>query len=118
MGFLDSLKSIFSGDGELSDAGYWIYVRSRRCKELIKTRVDLRNDLSLQDEGGYLTRKVLIGNNSRCFERVEVTLIFDQNRQLIDHQASGGELISAEAYEAALKAEQQREQEEAEQEAE
>ncbi|MCB0209404.1 MAG: hypothetical protein KDJ52_08745 [Anaerolineae bacterium] len=91
---------MFSGDVGQADAGYWLYVRSRRCKELIKTRVDLRNDLSQRDEGGYFTRKVLIGNNSRCFERVEVTLIFDETRQLIDHQASGGEIISAEEYEA------------------
>lgn len=105
MGFLDSLKSIFTAGGGQTDHAYWVYVRSHRCKELIKTRVDLRNDLSLRDEGGYITRKMLVGSNSRCFERVEVTLIFDDNRQLIEQQASGGEIITAEEYEAGLSGE-------------
>ena len=101
MGFLDSLKSMLATDVGQADSAYWLYVRSRRCKELIKTRVDLRNDLSQRDEGGYFTRKVLVGNSSRCFDRVEVTLIFDETRRLVDQQISGGEILTAEAYEAA-----------------
>ncbi|MCB0165524.1 MAG: hypothetical protein KDI79_14940 [Anaerolineae bacterium] len=102
MGLLDALKSMFATDASQADNAYWLYVRSRRCKEVIKTRVDLRNDLSQRDEGGYFTRKVLTGNNSRCFDRVEVTLIFDDYRRLVDQQISGGEFLTAEAYEAAL----------------
>lgn len=101
MGLLEALKSMFATDAAQAGSAYWLYVRSRRCKELIKTRVDLRNDLSQRDEGGYFTRKVLVGNNSRCFERVEVTLIFDDQRRLVDQQISGGEFLSAEAFEAA-----------------
>jgi len=99
MGFLDSLKSLFSGsDG--GDSGYYIYVRCRRCGEVIRTRLDLRNDLSLADGGGYVVNKTLMGNQL-CFERIEVRLTFDERRQLVDREISRGEFMTAEEYEAA-----------------
>lgn len=101
MGFLDSLKSLFSGGGGSSDGGengaYWLYVRCRRCGEMIKSRVDLRNDLSLRDEGGYVVSKTLVGSHL-CFQRVEVTLTFDEQRQLVDREISGGEFVTGEEY--------------------
>ena len=100
MGFLDSLKSIFSGSPGGDDAGYWVYVRCHRCGEAIKTRIDLRNDLSPRDEGGYLANKTLIGNRL-CFERIEVKLIFDGNRRLVDREITRGQFITVEEYEAA-----------------
>ena len=53
MGFFDSLKSLFGGGKAPQDEAYWIYVRCRRCGEVIKTRLDLLNSLALNDEGGY-----------------------------------------------------------------
>ena len=100
MGFLDSLKSIFSGSPQQGGGVQWIYTHCRRCGEVIKTRVDLRNDLSLQDEGGYISRKTLVGNQL-CFQRIEVTLRFDEHRSLIEQQAQGGEFITAEEFLAA-----------------
>lgn len=100
MGFLDSIKSLFDPSGSGQEAGHWIYVRCGRCGEVIKTRLDLRNDLSPRDEGGLIARKTMVGNQL-CFERIEVTLIFDDNRQLVERQIAGGDFISAEAYEAA-----------------
>ena len=99
MGFFDSLKSVFSGSGQKASE-YWIYVRCRRCGEVVKTRLDLLSGLSLSDEGGYVVRKTLVGNQL-CFERIEVILTFDGNRQLIDQEIQRGEFITAEAYEAA-----------------
>ena len=98
MGFLDSFKSMFSGENDAQD--YWVYVRCKRCGEPIKTRVDLRNDLSQMEDGGYLVNKTLVGNR-RCFERVEVTLTFDAKRELVDQQILRGEFITAEEFEAA-----------------
>lgn len=92
MGFLDSLKSVFAGGGGPSTAEYWIYVRCHRCGEIIKTRIDLQNNLSMRDEGGYVTHKTLVGNQL-CFERIEVTLYFDQSRNLIDREIAGGEFV-------------------------
>lgn len=100
MGFLDSLKSLFSGvEGQDRD-GYWIYVRCRRCGEVIKTCLDLRSSLSIRDEGGFIVRKTLIGSQ-HCFQRIEVTLIFDDNRQLVEREIAYGDFITAEEFEAA-----------------
>ena len=101
MGFLDSLKSVFSGgDDSYEKNAYWIYVRCKRCGETIKTRIDLRNNLHPLDEGGYIVRKTLVGNQL-CFERIEVTLTFDEQRRVIDREISKGEFITAEEFEAA-----------------
>ncbi len=100
MGFLNSLKSLFGGSGEAQDEAFWIYVRCRRCGEVIKTRLHLQNELSPNDEGGYTLTKTLVGNR-HCFERIEVTLIFDENRHLIDREIVRGDFITAEEYEAA-----------------
>lgn len=101
MGFFDSLKALLGGGsgGGQSDGAYWIYVRCRRCGEVIKTRLDLLNSLTLNDEGGYTAHKTLVGNRL-CFERVEVVLTFDENRHLINRDISGGDFITAEEYEA------------------
>lgn len=100
MGFLDSIKSLFEVSDTGRDAGYWIYVCCGRCGEVIKTRLDLGNDLSPRDEGGLIARKTMVGDQL-CFERIEVTLIFDEHRQLVERQIAGGDFISAEEYEAA-----------------
>ncbi len=96
MGFWDMVKSMFSG-GPVSAEGYWIYVRCRRCGEVIKTRLDPRHGLSETDDGSYIARKTLVGNQL-CFERIEVTLTFDKRRNLIDRQISRGEFITAADY--------------------
>lgn len=103
MGFLDSLKSLFSGGGGGENSAYWLYVRCRRCGEVIKSRVDLRNDLSMADGGGYVVSKTLVGNQL-CFQRVEVTLSFDEQRQLVDREISGGEFVTEEEYNNAAEA--------------
>jgi hypothetical protein len=100
MGFLDSMKSLLGGGEERDEAGYWVYVRCRRCGEAIKTRIDLSHDLSPQDEGGFVVRKTLVGDQL-CFERIEVTLTFDENRQLAGREIMRGDFITAEEYEAA-----------------
>jgi hypothetical protein len=79
------------------DGGYWIVVRCQRCGEIIRTRVNLSNDLSPNfEEGGetvtYFCRKTLMGNQ-HCFQQVEVELTFDANRRLVDRQIHGGEFV-------------------------
>lgn len=99
MGFLDGLKSLFAG-GSGGDGGYYIYARCRRCGEALRTRVNLRNDLSADESGGYVLHKTLVGGG-RCFERIEVTLTFGGSRQVTNREISGGEFITAEDYAAA-----------------
>ncbi|HSO27423.1 MAG TPA: hypothetical protein VLS48_05095 [Anaerolineales bacterium] len=78
----------------------WINVQCNRCGEVIRTRVDLRNDLSIdwnEDSGQtYFTRKTLMGEGeNHCFQRMEVELTFDQGRNLVNRTVSGGKFVDA-----------------------
>jgi hypothetical protein len=79
---------------------YTITVQCNRCGEIISAPVDLRNDLSLDDDQDgaskdYICRKGLMGRQ-RCFQQIEVTLHFDPDRQLIAKEAIGGKFVEAE----------------------
>jgi hypothetical protein len=102
MSFLKKLAGIFSGGpGAAGDAySLWYCVRCRYCGEIIKARVDLRNELSSEfgeEEGasGYSYRKVLIGRG-RCFRPIEVTMAFDARRNLTSREVTGGEFVDKE----------------------
>lgn len=89
MGFFKNLFGVSSD--KRGDKYFTFQVKCSRCGEILEGRVDLDNDLSLNDEGnGFLVRKGLIGGN-RCFQQIEVELIFDSSRQLIEKNISGGE---------------------------
>jgi hypothetical protein len=90
MGFLKKLFS--SGSASSSSDFYAFNVRCDRCGETIAGRVNLSNDLSIDDEGGYCARKVLVGSNL-CFQQIEVTLRFDAARKLQEQQISGGKFV-------------------------
>jgi len=100
MGFLDSMKSLLGGGNAQDKTGYYVYVRCHRCGEAIKTRIDMRNDLSRLEEGGFVVHKTLVGSQ-RCFERIEVTLSFDETHRLVDREITRGEFITREEYEEA-----------------
>ncbi len=116
MGFLDNLRNALSGQkagggGSSFGAGdanaYWIYVQCRRCGEPIRSRVNLANDPSLDDDGvNWVVRKGLVGTGvNRCFQTIEVTLKFDAKKQkVIESEAVGGSLITAEEYQTLLTA--------------
>ena len=88
------------------DDVYWVYVRSHRCQEVLRTRIYLNRDLSDRDDSGYIARKVLVGaGRNRCFERVEVSLYFDEHKRLVEREITGGAFITAEEYEAEKQAE-------------
>jgi hypothetical protein len=90
MGFL---KKIFGGGTASSSSDFYTFnVRCGRCGETIEGRVNLNNDLSLDDEGGYRVRKVLMGSG-RCFQQIEVTLHYDSARQLQDKEIIGGKFV-------------------------
>jgi|SRR5579859_4318318 len=80
---------------------YTVTVQCNRCGEIISAPVDLRNDLSLDDDGdeaskNYICRKVLMGRQ-RCFQQIEVTLHFDPDRRLIAKEAAGGKFVEPQA---------------------
>lgn len=100
MGLLNSLKTLFAGgsDHKPEDASAWFYVRCRRCGEVIRVRVDMRNDPSADDDGQHVVRKTLVGGARRCFARLEMTLTFDANRRLQSQEVTGGDFVSADDY--------------------
>ena len=82
-------------------AAYWIYVRCNRCKEVLRARVDLYNDLSLDydaPQAAYFCRKVLMGT-SRRFQQIEVTLKIRPEPEAYRQPVTGGQLITREEYE-------------------
>jgi hypothetical protein len=88
------LKNLFGGAPTKPEKKYYTFhVKCKRCGEIIEGRVDLDNDLSLNDEGnGYIVRKGLIGGN-RCFQQIEVELTFDSNRLLLEQNITGGKFV-------------------------
>ena len=104
MGFLKKLSALFSAPGS-DGRSLWLYVKCDKCGEILKGRVDLHNDLSIQyDESGkgssYFCRKVFIGSK-RCYSPIEVELTFDSNRRLQSEDVKGGEIVNEEDYLAA-----------------
>jgi hypothetical protein len=99
MGFFKKISKIFSPSGpqKVTDYATYITVKCNRCGELIQVRINLRNDLSLEDGSSssnpsYFCRKVIIGEQ-RCFQTIEVELSFDSKRNIINRQISGGTFI-------------------------
>lgn len=95
MDLFKKLTNLFSSSGKTDPDAYWIVTRCNRCGEVIRTRVSLSNDLSVEyegDETSYFCRKVLMGEG-RCFQRVEVELTFDANRRLVNREISGGQFV-------------------------
>lgn len=87
------LKKLFGGGSSTSSSDFYTFhVRCDRCGEAIEGRVNLSNDLSLDEEGGYLVRKVLMGGG-RCFQQIEVILHYDSARNLQEKEISGGTFV-------------------------
>jgi hypothetical protein len=91
MGFL---KKLFNPSLPKPEKHYYVFqVKCKRCGEIIEGRIDLDNDLSLNDEGnGYIVRKGLMGAN-RCFQQIEVELNFSSSRQLQEKTITGGTFV-------------------------
>ena len=100
MGFFKQLGKLFNPGPKNEQWVQWVKVQCNRCGEIIEGRVDLRNDLSTNytEEGGqtYFTRKVLMGEG-HCFQRIEVELTFDKDRQLTERTISGGKFVDEQA---------------------
>jgi len=98
MGFFQRLARLLSSRRKVETNIYWVHARCNRCGEELHARVNRYHDLSIEYEGerpNYHCRKVLMGSGL-CFQKVEVWLTFDQNRQIIDRQISGGTFIEGE----------------------
>lgn len=95
MGFFSRL---FGGNKNASvdRDGMYIYVRPKMCQEIVRVRVNLMNDLSSQDDGGYFVRKMVSAN--RCPFQAEVELYFDKGRKIKQSAVTNGELLEENDY--------------------
>jgi hypothetical protein len=92
MDIMSFLKNLFT-TAKPEKEYFNFQVKCKRCGEIVEGRVDLHNDLSLNEEGnGFLVRKGLMGAN-RCFQQIEVELTFDSSRQIQEKTISGGEFV-------------------------
>ncbi|MBZ0294937.1 MAG: hypothetical protein K8L99_20410 [Anaerolineae bacterium] len=99
---MNFLKNLFGGNGssrpETDGRGQYFYVKPHRCDDVLRVRVDMSNDLSLNDtNSGYWVRKMVSSGNYKCAQ-VELTLHFDTNRRLQDSEIQGGQLVTREDY--------------------
>ncbi len=91
---MEFLKKLFGGGksaGEDTSALYF-YLKGKKCGAITRLRIDMRNDLSLDDNDNYYVRKVAVDN--KCYGQVELELWFDANRRETNRQVTGGELVS------------------------
>jgi hypothetical protein len=95
MGIFRKLSGLFTGSPQ--DRSLWIAVQCDRCGEIIRTRVDLNNDLSAEygegeGETAYYSRKVLVGKKG-CYIPIEVEMKFDAHRNLVEKRVKGGKFV-------------------------
>jgi hypothetical protein len=101
MSLFKKISGLFTGSNQGNKTGsIEIAVQCSRCGEVIRTRIDLANDLSAEygegdQETAYLCRKVLIGKQG-CYAPIEILLHFDAGRKLFDRQITGGKFAEGE----------------------
>lgn len=98
MGFLNSLKSIFSAPPSGDPNALWLHVKCKRCGTPVAVRVDLRNDPSHDDESdGYILRKEIM--DDKCFTLMRAEIRFDARRNVTKQTIDKGEFITQEEFE-------------------
>lgn len=99
---MNFLKNLFGGGsngdrGADNDIGLYYYVQPRGCEEVVKVRIDPRNDLSINEEGGYWVRKIVRGTY-RCFNPVELTLYYNDKREIKRYEIDKGKVVDEAAF--------------------
>jgi len=97
MGIFKKISNLFKLPNNRNARDYWVAVKCNRCGEVIRARVDLTHDLSIEygdapPQVQYYCRKELIGEKY-CLQQMEVKLTFNTSHQLINRQISGGEFV-------------------------
>ena len=98
MGFL---RKLFGGQPRPpKDKGIYLYFRAKRAADAVtKIRIEPSYDLNA-DANGYVWHKTIV--DSRYFSRINAVINFDNNHNMTTYDIDGGELISAEEFDAAI----------------
>jgi hypothetical protein len=102
VGLLDGIKSFFAGISSGEMYVMYIYVRCRRCGEIVAIRMDRRFDLE-QEFGetlviGYMANKDVLGR--KCNNLMRVHIEYDSNFKQRNFEVEGGILLTKKEYEA------------------
>lgn len=100
---MDFLRRFFKGlvgGGTPAERYQPYYVRPKRCPEVVVVRVDLFNDLSSDDDGGFFVRKTARGE--RCPFAAELSITFDKSRRTLEVMVENGEQVTEADYQAWL----------------
>ena len=96
---MNLLKKLFSPSPFTQTPFHKFEVKCNRCGEVIQGQVNVYNDPSLEvTEDGrafYLCRKVLMGSG-HCFQQIEVLFKFNEERETLGREITGGEFVDAE----------------------
>lgn len=101
---MDFFKRFFGGGGSGSTSssdkdGLYYYVKPNGCTEIVRVRINVNNDLSLEDDGkGYFVRKSVRGTTYKCTRTAELLLSYDSNRRLQNTEIEGGTLVTRDDY--------------------
>ena len=117
MGLMDTLKSILGlggGADASADRGLYRYVRCNRCKDVVRVRINMANEVSeLSDEPEEDSGEIAATNpaaryavskgvvDSKCFRPMRLTILFDGRKQELESSVQGGEVVDEAGWEAA-----------------
>lgn len=99
MGFLDKIKSIFSGGSQskLID----IYIEDDKCgnqmKLLFRKSYDIQKVYEDNREAAYEIQKMVVCD--KCYNKIELQLEFDKRYNIINQEIKDGKIISEEEFE-------------------
>ena len=124
MGLVDALKSMLGLGGGGSrgavDRGLYWYVRCNRCQDVVRVRINMSSEVSeISDEpeddpdvsrpdnpaARYIVTKGVV--DSKCFRKMQLTILFDGRRRELESAVEGGEVVDEAAWEAARASRQQ-----------
>lgn len=99
---MNLLRRLFGGgDAAPSDGAIHLYVRCNNCGAPVHTRIDPRNELSIEygdddSAAGYRLHKELM--DARCFRLMRAEIAYDRSRREISRQIEGGAFITKDEY--------------------
>ncbi len=99
MGFIDKIKSIFSGGSQskLID----VYIEDDKCgnrmKLLFRKSYDIQKVYEDNREAAYEIKKMVVCDN--CYNKIELNLEFDKRYNITNQEIKDGKIISKEKFE-------------------
>jgi hypothetical protein len=103
MGFLRNIRALLGGAQKSQTGGLYLYVKLYKVPgkpsaddEVVQLRIHPYSEVSEDDDGHHFLKKMVVG--SRTFRRAEITLFFDEKRNVRDHEITGGELTTEDEF--------------------